>query len=319
MAAARNEDPARILKRHWPNDDRAAVIMRAGVSQTTSEIYPAYDRTGPYQSIAPGAALPKLLGRPDVLKLDMRGVHTYRIPNDAGLPPVPIFIAEGAPAPNVQLPFAPTILGPVKKVLVLSAITGELEDGNAESTAAVVGRSIANRTNKTVDTIAFDANPGDDIRPPGLLFGITPLTAATAGVDAVFQDRRTLAAAIGAAGIDTSDLVFVCSPGEAQFMADKLGEEIGENSVLSTLGLPAKTVAAFAPAALSYGYLGIPEIETSKDATFHSEDTNPLDIGAAANPVKSVFQTNIISIRVRAMLAYAVAPGGAAVVQNVNW
>ena len=45
--------------------------------------------------------------------------------------------------------------------------------------------------------------------------------------------------------------------------------------------------------------------------TSSTDGATPQDIvsgGTPANPVKSAFQTNIISIRVRAMLAYAVAP-----------
>jgi hypothetical protein len=63
------------------------------VSQTTSAIYPAYDAVAPFRSLAPGATIWALLDRG--LKLNMAGVHTFKIPNVTGLPPVPVFIAEG--------------------------------------------------------------------------------------------------------------------------------------------------------------------------------------------------------------------------------
>ena len=314
LAAGSREDPAKLLKRNWPDDARAALIMRGAVSPTTSEIYPAYDPVGPFRSTAPGAALPKLLDR-GALKLNMQGVHTIRIPHVAGLPPVPVFVGEGQAAPNLQWTFASTTLGPVKKVLVLSAVTGEVEDGNADSAAAIIGKVLADASNKSIDMIAFDTNPGDDIRPAGLLHGVTPVAAAAAGVDACLEDRAALVGAISAAGVDPNGVIFVASPAQAQLMRDKTGD----TSVLMSLGLPPKTVAAFAPSAIASGYSGTPEIETSKDAAVHYEDTNPQDVGGSTAPVRSAYQTNIISIRVRAMLAYAVAPGGAAVVQNVNW
>ena len=96
-------------------------------------------------------------------------------------------------------------------------------------------------------------------------------------------------------------------------------DKTGDKSVLTTLGLPPKSICAFAPSAIASGYSGTPEIETSKDAAVHFEDTAPQDIGGGTAPVKSAFQTNIISIRVRAMLAYAVAPGGAAMITTVQW
>ena len=130
-----------------------------------------------------------------------------------------------------------------------------------------------------------------------------------------------LTGAIGAAGIDTTEAVFVCSPREATIIKTKVGPKF-DYPVLSTLGLPPKTVACFAPAAVASGYQDAPQIETSKTATVHLEDSSPVDIvgpdGAMALPTKTAFQTDLISIRVRARAAWAVAPGGAAVVDNVN-
>jgi hypothetical protein len=92
-----------------------------------------------------------------------------------------------------------------------------------------------------------------------------------------------------------------------------------------TLGLPAKTVACFAPAAVASGYQDAPAIETAKESVIHFEDTSPADTGTpgslavVAAPSKSAFQTDIIAVRVRANAAWAIAPGGAALVQNVTW
>jgi hypothetical protein len=91
-----------------------------------------------------------------------------------------------------------------------------------------------------------------------------------------------------------------------------------QNSLLMTLGLPPKTLAAFAPNALAWGYRGTVEIETAPFSTVHAED-NPTDISSASAPVKSLFQTDLLSIRVRANTAWAVMPGGAQSVANVEW
>jgi len=89
-----------------------------------------------------------------------------------------------------------------------------------------------------------------------------------------------------------------------------------------TLGLPAKSVAAFAPAGVVSGFQdNAPTIETAKEAAYHFSDT-PADIsasGSVAAPVKSMWQTDIISIRVRANCAWAVATGAAQVITAVNW
>jgi hypothetical protein len=53
------------------------------------------------------------------------------------------------------------------------------------------------------------------------------------------------------------------------------------------------------------------------------EATTPAEIvsspGVVAAPARSMFQTETIAIRVRAWLTWAVAPGGAQVVNNVTW
>ena len=107
---------------------------------------------------------------------------------------------------------------------------------------------------------------------------------------------------------------------QATIMKTKVGPKF-DHPILMTLGLPAKTVACFAPAGVASGYQDAPTIESSKDAAYHF-DNAPSDIssgGGIATPTKSLFQTDLISIRVRANCAWAVAAGAAQVVTGVNW
>jgi hypothetical protein len=320
LASLKGFDPAKVLKAAWPNDDRAALILRAAQRQTGTADFPPLDVIGLFQDLAPGSAALQLFGRG--LRLDLNGVNTIRIPHIAAWEPQPIFVAEGAPGPNVQWGLGRTTLGPTRKVLVMAATTGELENATPETASAVISRILADATNKSIDTIAFGTAAGDDAQPAGLLHGVTPITASAAASDAIAEDLGALTGAIGAAGIDTTEAVFVCSPREATILKTKVGPKF-DYPVLSTLGLPPKTVACFAPAAVASGYQDAPQIESSKTATVHLEDGSPVDIvgpdGAMALPTKTAFQTDLISIRVRARAAWAIAPGAAAVVDNVNW
>jgi hypothetical protein len=92
---------------------------------------------------------------------------------------------------------------------------------------------------------------------------------------------------------------------------------------LVELRFAGETVCAFASAAIATGYRDAPEIETSREALLHFEDTTPAAIigstGALAVPTRSAFQTDVIAIKVRGRVAWAVAPDGAQVVENVNW
>jgi hypothetical protein len=320
MAHRNNEDGARIVKSAWPTDDRALALTKGGVTQTTSAGLWTYDPVIAYRSLAPASAALALFQLGTMLNLE--GASTIRIPSFANMPVQPVFVEEGKPAPNVQWNFAAdTVLGPVRKILMLAAVTKELENCTPETASAVIGRVLADIANRGIDTTAFGTAAGDAVKPAGLLHNVTPIGAATAGVDAMADDLGNLAGAIGAAGIDASNVVYVAGPREAQIIKAKVGAKFN-SPVLMTLGLPAKAVAAFAPEGVFSGYQDAPTIETGKSPAYHFEDTTPLDIsasGSVAAPVKSIFQSGLISIRVRANCAWAAATGAAQVITAVNW
>jgi hypothetical protein len=248
-------------------------------------------------------------------------MNTIKVPRVAALPPQPVFVGEGSPAPAVQFTTAATTLGPARKILLLSAVTRELNEASPETAAAVIGRVLSDASLLSIDKTAFDTSAASSIRPAGLLNGVAPITASTAdGYTAMADDLGALAAAVGAAGIDPSEIIYVAGPREAKVIQLRGG---ADETVLVTLGLPAKSVAAFAPAAVYSGYQDVPAIETSPDVHIHMEATTPAEIvsspGVVAAPARSMFQTETIAIRVRAWLTWAVAPGGAQVVNNVTW
>ena len=319
VLAGKTEDPSKIAKAAWPDDARAQLILRAGVTQTTTADFPTFDPVAAYRSLAPSSAALALfqLG----MALDLTGATTIRIPGVAKDVPY-VFVEEGKPAPSVKFNFdTDTVLGPVRKILLLSAVTEELEYSNPNNASAVIGRVLSDVANRGIDAVAFGSAAADVAQPAGLLHGVTPITAAAAGPDAMTQDLGALVGTIGAAGIDPSNTVFVAGPRQAMIMKAKVGSKF-DHQVLMTLGLPAKTVAAFAPAGVASGYQSAPVIETSKHPAWHLEDTTPLDISDGATvaaPVKSAFQAALISIKVRANCAWAVTAGAAQVVEDVNW
>jgi hypothetical protein len=319
LTSGGHEDPSKVAKAAWPDDARALAITRGAVTPTTTTGgYPTFDPVAAYRSLAPSSAALALfqLG----LMLDLTGASTIRIPSVAGFPVQPIFVGEGLPAPNVQGDFSSTILGPARKILLLSAVTREVENTTPETASAVSGRALSDVANRGIDATAFGTAAADTTQPAGLLYNVTPIAAAAAGPDAMAQDLGNLTGAIGAADIDPNSAVFVCGPREATIIKAKVGSKF-DYLVLTTLGLPAKSVACFAPAGVASGYHDAPSIETSKDAAYHFDDA-PIDIsssGSVAAPVKSLFQTDVIAIKVRANCAWAVATGAAQVITNVNW
>jgi hypothetical protein len=323
---ARNLDPRKVLKAAWPDDQRAELILRAAQSPTSTADFPVQTLVGSFRSLMPGSAAWKLFEHPSALRLDLTGIHKVEIPALAGLPPQPVFIAEGQPAPALEWTFAKAVLGPTRKILVLAAVSGELDQASPETASAIIGRVLSDATNTSVDRIAFDANAADATRPAGLLFGVTPI-AASAATDpwaAMNEDLANLVEEIGAAGVDPSEAIFVMRPRGSMLLSLRAGPQF-DNRVFMSIGLAQKTVIAIAPAGVASGYQGPPVIETGREALLHFEDTAPTDIStpgtpnAVAAPAKSLYQTDLIGIRVKANAAWCAAPGAVSVVESVNW
>jgi hypothetical protein len=219
----RRGDPAKICKTSWPGDPRAAeLLVKSAVSPTSTSDYPATAVADTLRSLAPGSAAMKLFERGRIL--DLSGVTQITIPNLASAPASPVFVSEMSPAPVVNLALTGSVLGPSRKILIIAALSDELQDAAPDAASMVIGRALSDAANKSIDATAFDANAGSTTRPAGLLYNVAPITAATAGSDALAQDISALTAAIGAAGIDTANVVFVASPREAMMMKVKVCE-----------------------------------------------------------------------------------------------
>jgi hypothetical protein len=220
LAAQALSDPTRgtasqILKRTWNADDRALeIVQRAAVSPTslTSSGLPLIDRVGEWRSVAPAAAIWQILSHDRAMKLSLDATHLVNIPWSAGVSAQPIFVGEDQPAPSLQASFVKTACGPVKKVLVLSAVSEELQDASPQNAAQIIAALLSNSVSRAIDLVAFDNNPGDTVRPPGLLFNVTPISPA-AETDPWQNTQRDMAELVGAiadANIDASDVIFVC-------------------------------------------------------------------------------------------------------------
>jgi hypothetical protein len=314
-----DRSPSDVLKA-WPNDDGADLILRAISSPITTSDYPAAQSIVLLPELAPQSAALRLFTAS--MTLDMAGIGTVRIPHPTVLP-VPLFIAEGQPAPVAQIAFADTVVGPMRKILILSSVSGELEKAAPETASAIIGRVLANAVTKSLDVIAFGSAPADSAQPAGLLHNVVPLTASTAtGLEAAAADIGAMASAMADAGVDPEGMIIVAAPKQATSLRLLSGPNFN-NPIFGTAGFADGTVAAFAQGA-AFG--GAPTIERSKHPTTHFEDTNPLPISTPgspntiAAPVRSAFQMALIAIRVRADATWAViAPGGAQVIVGCNW
>jgi hypothetical protein len=96
----------------------------------------------------------------------LSGVASVSLPHPA-TQPQPGFVGEGAPAPLAQFSIAAITVGPAKKILILSALTGELARATADTAQAIIGRTLAEATAKSLDTAVFGNVAADSVSPPG--------------------------------------------------------------------------------------------------------------------------------------------------------
>ncbi len=311
--------PDTVCRSAWPGDQKALAITKGAVSPTSRADFPGHDIVGSFRSLAPSSAALKLFEA--ALQLDMAGLNQISIPAVEGLPVSAVFVPEGGPAPATQWSFSSVVVGPMRKIVLISAVSGELESASPQAASDVIGRILAASASRGIDAAAFSSFAGDTVTPPGLLAGATSLIPAASGFDSMASDLAALTGAIGDANIDPSGAIFVCSPREKTLIDVKVGSEIFSNRVLTTLGLPPKTICCFAPAAIASGWGAPPTIETAKESVIHFS-TSPADIVAAGTPSSpsiSQFQNDLIAIRVRAYAAWCCVSGGAQIISNINW
>jgi hypothetical protein len=323
IAGLRKQAAETFTKAAWPNDTQALTLTKAAVdplsTATGTALMPTI--TGAFLSgIAPQSAAVQLFRH--ALQLDFSNVHQFFFPRGS-LTPQPIFIGEGQPMPMVKLTTTGTIVGPIKKIMIGSAVTSQLEDATPEAASAIVGNALSEAVAGSLDATAFDNVASDDVRPAGLLHDVAPLAPTSGGgLNAMTSDLANLAGAISDAKIGGSDLVVIANPRQAIKLKLMAGPSF-DYLILSTSALAPGSVVLISPAALAVGSQGVPELTASKHAIAHFEDTAPMPIsanGTIAAPVLSAWQTDLLLLRVKLNATWAVLqPGAIQHMANCTW
>jgi len=320
LASLRGErKPADILERAWGDDHVAQILLRAATTPTSTASFPAAEGLAGLVLLAPSSAALRLFETQ--LRLTLGQNSTVRVPSVA-TPPVAAFVPELSPGPVLQGALAATPLGPTKKILILAAITEELQQASGDTAATIIGNILGASAAKSIDATAFDANAGDDTRPPGLLHGVVPLAATAATgpggkVDAIVDDLGNIVAAMTAANVDPEGFVICASPREAVTLRLLAGPRF-DNEIFGTTGLPDKTIAAFARGGVASDFEGTPAVEVAKSPAIVF--ANPAGAAVGTAPTKSLYQEASIGLKLRQRGCWIVStPGAVQTIANVSW
>lgn len=254
------------------------------------------------------------------------------------------FVGEGAPIPVRQGAFTSVSLTP-KKLAVITTFTREIAEHSTPQIEQILRQGIEEDTELTVDTLLFDANAATAVRPAGLRNDITAITATAGGgfAAAVSDIKALVSGLITATNGRIRQPVFVMNDvqavslsmtqnagGDFPFAGDiAQGRLAGYPLIRSTAVTPGTVF--FLDAADFFTATGDePRFEVSDQATLHMEDTAPAQIGSGptgaetqgnvAYPVRSMFQTDSMALRMILPMNWALRRAGViAYTQTVTW
>jgi hypothetical protein len=321
LTARDKRDPAQVLRKAWGGDRAAELLLRAATSpaSTTSASALSVESVRGLALLAPKSAAVRLFE--SAVQIDLTGVNRVRVPNITTAPQAH-WVAEGAPAPALAAVLGSAFVGPVKKILILAALTSELETSGPENASQVITAVLSAAASKLIDATAFGTAPDNGIRPAGLLSGVTPIAAATISGQstpalAAATDVGNLAQAMVNAGVDPEGAVIIAAVKQAVTLR-MFGTGQQTVSIFGSTGLPANTVVLAQPAAIASATDGVPEVESGVGSALVVM-SDPGDV-AMAPGTTSLYQQDMIGVKCRAKCAWTVTtPGGIQVVNNVAW
>jgi hypothetical protein len=203
-------------------------------------------------------------------------------------------------------------------------LTRELELASGSTAASIVSEALDIAASQQTDASLFSSTAGTASQPPGLLNGLTAITSSGAqGAAGVAQDISKLALAISSAGIATDDLVYFTDAGSAAKIEILSSPKFTERVYPSTV-IPEGEVVAIQLRGFYVGFGATPvQVEVNREATLQFEGATPLAIvdssGKVASPTTSLFQQDLIGIRVKAQMIWAMHPGCVAYLTGADW
>ena len=297
-AYATQSTAERVAARMWGDGATTEILRAATTPATTTGTGWAAEivRVAIYdliQSITSVSAAAELIDRG--LQLSMDGVAELRVPGRTlNAAAAGQWVAENAPAPARQLSFTNAAILQVRKLSCIMSYSRE--QAASSNIAAIVQQSMGEAAGLALDARMFSATAGDSSGPPGLFVGVTGQTpTAGGGSAAMIADIGNLFAALAANG-GGKTAVLVCAMSQATTLKMTVGPQFDVPIIAST-SLPSGTVAAIEVGSFVSGFSPVPVFRASEQATFHFDDTAPADPVMGGQPVKSMFQTDSLALK----------------------
>lgn len=299
----------------------AAELVNTAVGEFIDTLMP--------QSVYPGLSAAGgrfTFGRNGVVSLPRRNAT----PSIAGS-----FVAEGAAIPVRQGAFGAVTLTP-KTMGVISTFTRRIAEHSTPAIEQLIRVAMQEDTAVAIDTILLDATAADTTRPAGLRNGVG-VTSATSGggFAALVGDIKALVGVLATANslrrpvwimnpVDVLSLTLTQnSGGDFPFSVEVNQGRLQGYQILQSTTQTAGTVILMDAADFFSATGDEPNFEVSDQAVLHMEDTSPQAIGVSGSatlPIRSMFQTDSIAIRMLLDINWAMRRTGViAYTSSVTW
>ena len=334
IALMTGKEVKRILDDRYPGHEATAVMCRADqtigtttVSGWASElVQTAYADF--LDALVGYSIYPALRDRGIGLSFD--GAGTVSIPGRTAGGAGGGFVEEGKPIRVGRITTGATTMSP-KKMGVIIPFSKELTKRSTPAIESVVRQAILEDTAAVLDPLILDATAADNARPAGVLNGVSAAAAGYGGGDykAVQEDFKALLAPfIAANAADNITVVMNSAQGLSLALMDApVGNPAWFNAIRERVNIVESTHAtaarlvALRNSDFATATGDAPEFDVSEQATIHMEDTTPLEIVSgtgptAADPVRSLWQTNSVAIRMLMDVSWKMRRSG--MVQWIN-
>lgn len=269
-------------------------------------------------------------------RFEFMGYSAINIPGRADAPNLAgAFRAEGDPIPVKQAATIKTQLTP-KSMGVISTFTAELLRRSTPSIEALIRKWIVEDTAVALDNQFLGNDAATPLAPAGLqnLAGSNTLASTGSTHDAITADIKAMVQSMTAANLGRRP-VWIMHPSNLIALNMTLTAvgtpafpETASNSlygmpVVTSTTVPLDVVYLVDASEMAIAFSG-PQFLGTDVASVHMEDTAPLPIvdgaGTAAAPVRSLYQTNSLGLRMTLETDWSMTRDGAVVtLTGVSW
>jgi HK97 family phage major capsid protein len=325
----------------YGNDEGTQIILRAAVN-------PAMTTVAGYAAelvqTANGSFMDRLIANSIYGPLSMIGGRfdlgrngSLKIPTRANTPRAAgAWVGEGAPKPVKKIGLTSVTLTP-HKLAVITTFTEEMALYSVPAIEGLLRKAMMDDTREALDGFLIDDVAASASRPAGLLNGVTPITPAATGttIEKIVADINGLIAPMEAVN-GGGNVVMLMNPAQARQIGmaqtttgdfafgdtAQAQSKFGISRIIVSTLVPAGTIIAIDADWFATVTGDAPRFAVSNEATLHEEDTTPLPLnaGTPANPMRSLFQTDSIAIRLSLYVSWSMVRAGMVqVVEGVTW